>query len=75
MPDLPSILRTPGIFLMLGLISLGVGMISTFTGVSWARYGRVIHRAREPMQFWLDVGACYLSGVWFIGYFLYKISG
>jgi uncharacterized RDD family membrane protein YckC len=75
MPDLDSLLRPPYIFLILGFISLAVGVISTCTGVSWARYGRVIHRAQEPKEFWWDVVTCYLVGVWFIGYFLYKVYG
>jgi hypothetical protein len=75
MPDLHSLLRPPYIFLILGIISLSVGVISTCTGVTWARYGRVIYRAQEPKQFWCDVAVCYLGGVWFIGYFLYKVYG
>ena len=73
MPDLHSLLRPQYIFLILGVISLCVGMVSTCTGVAWARYGRVIYRAKEPRQFWEDVATCYLIGVCFIGYFLYKV--
>ena len=65
----------PNIFLILGGISLCVGAISMCTGVTWARFGRVIYRANEPRQFWEDVAACYLVGVCFIGYFLYKVYG
>jgi hypothetical protein len=72
-PDLHSLLRPPYIFLILGGVSLCVGVVSTFTGVTWAYYGRVIHRAEEPRQFWEDVATCYLIGVYFIGYFLYKV--
>lgn len=73
MLDLHSLLRPPNIFLILGPISLAVGVISTCTGVSWARYGRVIYRAKEPRQFWEDVATCYFIGVCFIGYFLDKV--
>jgi hypothetical protein len=44
-------------------ISLSVGVVSTCTGVTWARYGRVIYRAKEPTEFWRDVVVCYL---WFL---------
>jgi hypothetical protein len=73
MPDLYSHLRPPYIFLILGFVSLAAGVISTCTGVSWARYGRVIHRAQEPKEFWWNVAIYYLAGVLFIGYFLYKL--
>jgi hypothetical protein len=73
MPDLHSLLRPPYIFLILGVISLSVGVVSACTGVTWARFGRVIYRAKEPNQFWEDVLATYLIGVCFIGYFLYKV--
>jgi hypothetical protein len=75
MLDLFSLLRPPHIFLILGVISLCVGVISTCTGVSWARYGHVIYRTKEPRQFWEDVATCYLIGVCFIGYFLYEVYG
>ena len=74
MPDLHSFLRPPYIFLILGVISLSVGVVSTCTGESWARFGRVIYRAREPNEFWWDVVTSYLIGVCFIGYFLYRVT-
>ena len=75
LPVSPAFLRPPYIFLVLGVISLCVGVVSSFTGVTWARYGRVIYRAKEPRQFWEDVAACYVLGVCFIGYFLYRVYG
>ncbi len=74
MPDMHTVLRPPYIFLVLGCISMSVGVISTCSGETWARYGRVIRRDKEPKQFWEDVVASYLIGVCFIGYFLYKVS-
>lgn len=59
--------------LILGVISFVAGVVSTCTGVSWARYGRVIYRAKEPNEFWFDVAMTYLAGVFFIGCFLYMI--
>jgi len=75
MPDVHSLLKPPYIFLIFGGISLCIGVVSTCTGVSWARYGRVLYRAKEPRKFWEDVAACYLIGICFIGYFLYKLYG
>jgi uncharacterized protein (DUF486 family) len=75
MPDLHSLLRGPYYYLILGVISLSVGVFSTCTGVTWARFGRVIYRAKQPKAFWEDVITCYLIGVCFIGYFLYKVYG
>jgi hypothetical protein len=72
MPEMHSLLRPPYIFLILGVISLCVGVVSTYTGVTWARYGRVIYRTKDPRRFWQDVATTYLIGVCFIGYFLYK---
>lgn len=63
------------LYLILGVISLSVGVAATFTGVTWARFGRVIYRAKQPKEFWEDVIACYLIGVCFIGYFLFSVYG
>jgi len=73
--DLHSLLSGPYYYLILGIISLSVGVVSTCTGVTWACFGRVIYRAEQPKAFWEDVIACYLIGVCFIGYFLYKVYG
>ena len=75
MPDLHSLLRGPYYYLILGIISLSVGAVSTRTGVVWARFGRIIYRAKQPKEFREYVVACYLIGVCFIGYFLYKVYG
>jgi len=70
-----SHLSPPYGLLIFGVISLCVGVVSTCTGVTWARYGRVIYRAKDPLRFWGDVAACYLIGVCLIGYFLYEAYG
>jgi len=68
------LLRSPYIFLIIGAISLCGGVISTSIGATLApRYGRVIYRAEEPSQFCGAVAMEYLIGVFFIGYFLYKV--
>ena len=75
MPDLHSFLRGPYYYLILGVVSLSVGVVSTCTGVVWARVGRIIYRAKQPKEFWEDVVATYLIGFCFIGYFLYQVYG
>jgi hypothetical protein len=59
--------------LLFGVFSLFLAVVGTCTGETWARFGRVIRRDKEPKEFWEDVAACYLIGVCFIGYFLYRL--
>lgn len=75
MPVSHSLLRGPYFYLILGIISLTVGVVSTCSGVDWGRFGRVIYRAEHPKEFWEDVVATYLIGLCFIGYFLYQVYG
>jgi hypothetical protein len=57
--------------LLFGVFSLFLAVAGTCTGEAWARFGRVVHRAKEPKQFWWLVAMYYVGGVCFIGYFLY----
>jgi hypothetical protein len=66
------LVRPPYIFLILSAFFLCLGAVSTYTGKTWARYGRVVYSAEEPRQFWEVVAVYYLGSVWFIVYFLYK---
>jgi hypothetical protein len=61
-------------FLIFGVISLILAVLATCTGEAWARFGRVIHRAEDPKQFWWLVAMYYLGGVVFIGAFMYRVS-
>ena len=72
MPDLHSSLKGPYFFLILGIVMLLMGLIATLTGVAWARFGRVIYRAKEPRAFWEDVVTSYALGICLIGYFFYR---
>jgi len=74
MPDLPSLLRPPHLYLILGVISFSGAVVSTCTGKSWGRFGGFVYRAEEPNQFWWLVATYYLIGVCFIGYFLYLLA-
>ena len=73
MPD--SALRPPYALLVFGAISFFLAVGGTCTGEAWARFGRVVYRAKEPKKFWRLVAMYYLGGICFIGYFLYKVYG
>jgi hypothetical protein len=73
MTDSHSLLRGPNFYLILGIIFLAAGVVSTCTGEVWGRFGSVVYRAEEPEAFWEDVIGCYLIGVGCIGYFLYQV--
>jgi hypothetical protein len=62
------------VFLIFGVFSLFLAVAGTCTGEAWARYGRVVYRAKEPKQFWRLVAVYYLGGVCLIGYFLSKLG-
>ena len=74
MPDSPSLLRPPTIFLMLGSISFSLAVVWTCIGKARTRFHGWVYRAEEPNQFWFQVALYYLVGVGFLGYFWYKIS-
>jgi hypothetical protein len=73
MPDLNQLLKPPYIFLILGALSISAATVFTFTGKAWVRFSDWVHRAKEPAWFWWEVALYYLVGVWFVGYFLYKV--
>ncbi len=75
MSDWYLLLQPPYIYLILGVISFSVAVVSTYTGKTYGRYGGWAYRAKEPTQFWWAVVIYYFGGVWFIGFFLYKIYG
>jgi hypothetical protein len=68
-----SDLSPPYGLLIFGLMSLLLALVGTCTGEAWARFGRVVYRAKEPKQFWRLIAAYYLGGVCFVGYFLYTV--
>ena len=71
MPDSHSLFG-PYNNLMIGLASLAAGLVSTLTGVTFARFGRIIYRAEEPKGFREAVRTYYVLSGCFVGYFLYK---
>jgi hypothetical protein len=70
-----SIARTPYGLLMCGIFFLVLAVNGTCTGEAWARFGRIVCRAKEPKEFRRLVVVQYLGGASFIGYYLYKVYG
>lgn len=73
MPEWNSPIRSPYLFLILGTISFFAAVISMCSGKTFGRYGGWAYREKEPTQFWWTVAIYFLAGVWFIGYFLYRV--
>jgi hypothetical protein len=67
--------RPPHIFLVLGILSACAATVFTYTGKAWVRLNGWVYRDKEPGWFWWEVALYYLCGVWFVGYFLYKVYG
>jgi len=59
-------LRPPYVLLIFGVFSLILAVVGTCTGEAWARYGRVVYRAKEPKQVWQLVAIYYIGTVCFI---------
>ena len=67
-------ISSPYYFLVFGLIRFIAAVVSTWTGKTYGRYGRgLASRAKEPTDFWWTVAVYYISGICFIGYFLYEV--
>ena len=73
--DFKSLLKPPYIFVILGAVSLSVAVVFTCMGKVWVRFNGWVYRAEKPGAFWGEVALYYLGGVWFLGYFLYKVYG
>ena len=64
-------IKSPYVFLILGVVSISAAAIFTRMGKVWVRFSGWVYRAKEPGCFWWEVALDYLIGVCFIGYFLY----
>jgi hypothetical protein len=69
------LLRPPYVFLILGILSISVAAVFTYTGKAWVRFNGWVYRSKEPGWFWWEVALYSLCGIWFVGYFLYKVYG
>jgi hypothetical protein len=74
MSDWNSPIRSPYVFLILGVLSISAAAVFTRIGKVWVRFNGWVYRAKEPGSFWGEVAAYFLVGIVFIGYFLYLIS-
>ena len=69
-----SYVEPPYGLLWFGIFLLLLAVAGTCTGEALTPYGgRVVHRAKEPKEFWWSIAMCYLGGVCLVGYFLYKV--
>jgi hypothetical protein len=64
-------IKSPYVFLTLGLISFSAATMFTFMGKVWVRFNGWVYRAEKPGTFWWEVALDYLIGIFFIGYSLY----
>jgi H+/Cl- antiporter ClcA len=75
MPNLNSPPKLPFFFLILGVISMLAAAAFTYMGRAWVRFSGWVYRAKEPRWFWWQITLYYFVGIWFVGYFLYKVYG
>jgi hypothetical protein len=67
-------IKSPYLFLILGLISISASAVFICLGKVWVRFNGWVFRAEEPRSFWGEVAAYSLVGVAFVGYFLYLLT-
>ena len=60
----------PRLPLILGIVFFLGAVVSTCTGKTSARTGRMIYRAEEPRTFWGVVAIYYLGALVFIGFYV-----
>jgi ABC-type cobalamin transport system permease subunit len=75
MPSWNEPIKSPYIFLILGVLSISAAVVFTCMGKVWVRLNGWVYRAKEPKWFWWEVALDYLIGVCFIGYCLYRAYG
>lgn len=73
MPDLSWLLKPPYTLFDFGMFLLFLVVLYTYLGKVGLRGGGWIYRAKEPGRYWRAVAACFLSGVFLIGLFLYEV--
>jgi len=75
LPGLSSLLKQPNVFLTVGVVFISAAAVFACTGKVWVRFSGWVSRDNEPRVFWGEVAAYFLGGVFFVGYFLYKVYG
>jgi hypothetical protein len=61
-------IKSPYLFLILGVVSFSAAAIFTCMGKVWVRFSGWVYRAEKPGTFWWEVALDCLIAVWFIGY-------
>jgi len=67
------LLRPPNVFLTVGVIFISAAAVFAYTGKGWVRFSGWVDREKQPRVFWGEVAAYFFGGVFFVGYFLYKV--
>jgi hypothetical protein len=57
--------------LFFGMLMLAIAVAGTWTGKLPGRFGGASYRAKTPVQYWSALAGYYLTGIGFIGYYLY----
>jgi len=65
----------PYALLVIGIFSLLMAVIGTYSGETPARFAGVIRRTERPKKFWMQIITLYLLAACCIGYFLYNTYG
>ena len=61
-------------FLLIGIVLLIAAAVFTLSGETLERYHGIVYRSKKPKRFWWDVVLYFLSGLFFIGLYLYQSS-
>jgi len=61
-------------FLLIGIVFLIMTAVFALSGEAFVRFGGIVQRSEEPKRFWWNVVMCFLSGLFFIGLYLYQNS-
>jgi hypothetical protein len=61
-------------FLIIGIVLMGVTLISTLTGTCLVKYRGFIYRAEDPKEFWQNVALYCVLGLISLGLYLYTLN-
>ena len=59
-------------FLLIGIVLFVMAGVFTLAGASLQPHGPILYRAEKPKRFWWNVTFYCLTGLFFIGLFLYQ---
>jgi hypothetical protein len=61
-------------FLVMGIVLMGVTLISTVTGTCLVKYRGFVFRAEDPKEFWQSVALYFVLGLICLGLYLYALN-